>query len=363
MEYMKRAIELAKKGRGTTKTNPLVGAVIVKNGRIIGEGYHKFYGGDHAEVIAVKSATEPLEGSTIYVTLEPCSHYGKTPPCANLLVEKKFSKVVIGSTDPNPKVNGGGIKILKDAGIEVVVGVMEEECRELNKEFFYSLKTGLPYVVLKSATTLDGKIASYTGDSKWISNELSRTYAHRLRSEMDGILVGIGTILKDDPSLNVRLVDSNNDPARIILDSNLRIPLSAKVLHLKSNAPTIIATLAEENSLKFRELESLGAIVLRTKSKGNKIDLRDLLQKLYTLKIGNILLEGGMTVNYSMLKENLVNKVIYFIAPKLLGGVNSTTSIGGEGIESVDNGIKLKNVKYSSFGEDICIEGEICLRE
>lgn len=357
---MKRALELSKKGSGYTNPNPLVGAVIVKNGKIIGEGYHELYGSNHAEVNAFKNATENVIGATMYVTLEPCSHYGKTPPCANAIVEKGIKKVVICLKDPNPLVSGGGIKILEKNGIEVVTGLLEEEGRKLNEIFLKYITTKLPFCIMKTAMTLDGKIAAYTGDSKWITGEASRKYVHVLRHRVAGIMVGIGTILADDPMLTTRLeAEKGKDPVRIIADSSARIPLEAKVLNIKSEAKTIIAVTEKAPKDKVKILKEKGAEVITTPTKNQGIDLTYLMKELGEKRIDSVLLEGGSTLNYSSLNEGIVDKIITFIAPKIIGGSASKTPVGGQGKEFLRDAIKLKNIKIQNFDDDIMIEGYI----
>jgi len=363
MEMMKRALKLAEKGTGYTNPNPLVGAVIVKNGKIIGEGYHKLYGSDHAEVNAFKNATEDVRGADMYVTLEPCSHYGKTPPCANALVEKGIKRVFIGLFDPNPKVSGKGIKILRDNGIEVVTGILEEEGRKLNEIFLKYITTGLPFCIMKTAMTLDGKIATSTGDSKWITGELSRKHVHKIRHQVAGIMVGIGTVMADDPMLTTRLENlESKDPVRIIVDSTARIPLEARVLNLDSKAATIIAATEKAGKDKIKALEEKGAQVIITPVKDGGVDLNYLMKKLGEQKIDSVLLEGGSSLNFSALKYGIVDKVNAFIAPKIVGGDKAKTPVGGEGLKYMEDAILLKDIKLHKFGEDIMIEGYI-LRE
>lgn len=358
-QYMRRAIELAQKGEGYTKPNPLVGAVIVKDNKIIGEGYHQLYGGPHAEVNAFRNALEDVKGGKMYVTLEPCSHYGKTPPCALAIVENGIKEVVIGMKDPNPLVAGRGISILEEAGIKVTCGVLEEQVRELNEIFIKYITTKLPFVIMKTAMTLDGKIAAYTGDSKWITNELSRQYVHKIRNKVSAIMVGIGTVLADDPMLTTRLEDKEGaDPIRVIVDSSGRIPLEAKVLNIDSEAKTIIAVTEKASKEKIKMIEDKGAEVLIIPEKNNKVDLKYLMKKLGERDIDSILLEGGSTLNYSALDEGIVDKVISFIAPKIIGGEKAKTPVGGEGREYMKDAIALENIKVSTFGEDVVIEGK-----
>ncbi len=355
MEFMERAIELAKKGEGYVSPNPLVGAVIVKNGRIIGEGRHKKYGTNHAEVNAFESAKEDTAGAEMYVTLEPCSHYGHTPPCAKAIIEHGIKKVYIGSDDPNPLVAGRGIKMLKDAGIEVVTGVMKKECDALNSIFFKYITTKLPYVVLKSAMTLDGKIATYTGDSKWVSNEGSRLTVQRMRHALKGIMVGINTVLKDDPRLNCR-IEGGVDPIKIIVDSRLRTPLKANVL---KGGECIIAAAEGCDNEKKKALEAVGARVIVTKQNDGRVDLKELMKRLGELKIDSILLEGGGTLNYSMLENGLIDKAVFFIAPKLIGGRDAVTPIEGKGIELMKDAVMLENISIRSIEGDILICGDL----
>lgn len=360
MEYMRRALELAKGGIGYTSPNPLVGAVIVKEGRIIGEGYHEAYGGKHAEVNAFLSATESAEGGTMYVTLEPCSHYGKTPPCANLIVEKGIKKVIIGLEDPNPLVAGKGIKILEEAGIEVVTGVLKEEGKKLNEIFIKYITTNIPFVIMKTAMTLDGKIATRTNASKWITGELSRKHVHELRHKVAGIIVGIGTVLADDPSLTTRLEDRmGKDPIRIIVDSSGRIPLGSKVLNLKSHTETIVAVTNKVANEKIKGLQKKGARVIVTPSKKGRVDLNFLMKELGQRNIDSILLEGGSELNYSALEEGIVDKVNAFIAPKIIGGNTAKTPVGGQGKAYMNEAINLEHTDIHIFGQDIMIEGYI----
>jgi len=360
MEYMKRALELAKRGIGYTSPNPLVGAVIVKEGRIIGEGYHEAYGSHHAEVNAFLSATEDVRDGTMYVTLEPCSHYGKTPPCANLIVEKGIKKVVIGLKDPNPLVAGKGIKILEEDGIEVVTGVLEEEGKKLNEIFLKYITTKMPFVIMKTAMTLDGKIATRTNASKWITGEFSREYVHELRHRVAGIMVGIGTVLADDPSLTTRLEERKGcDPIRIIVDSSAKIPLGAKVLNLESNAGTIVAVTEKADMEKIKMLEKKGAEVIVTPSKNGRVDLNFLVKELGERKIDSILLEGGSELNYGALEEGIVDKVNAFIAPKIIGGNTAKTPVGGQGKAYMNDAVNLECIDIHRFGEDIMVEGYI----
>ncbi len=351
-EYMLRAVELAKKGKGNVSPNPIVGAVIVKNGKIIGEGWHQKYGSNHAEINAFESAVEDTEGAEMYVTLEPCSHYGNTPPCAKAIIEHKIKKVYVGLTDPNPKVGGNGIKMLRDAGIEVVENYCEKECRENNQIFLKYITTGMPYIVMKYAMTLDGKIAAHTGDSKWVSNENSRNIVQQLRNDLKGILVGINTVTQDNPRLTCR-IENGIDPIRIVVDSKLHISKDAKVL----GENCIIATTANADKEKIKEIESTAAKIIICPENEYGIDLKYLFKKLGELKIDSILVEGGGTLNYSILAQGLADKVIAFIAPKIIGGSSALTPIEGTGFDLMSEAVKLNNIQVTNIDDDICISG------
>lgn len=354
---MERALELAKKGIGKVNPNPLVGAVIVKNGEIIGEGYHECYGEDHAERNAVRNAVKPVEGSTIYVTLEPCAHYGKTPPCVDLIIEKKFKKVVIGMLDPNEKVSGKSIEKLKKHGIDVVVGVKEEECKKMNEIFIKYITSKVPFMVLKSGMSIDGKIATYSGESKWITSKESREDAQNLRNRLNSIMVGVNTVIADDPFLTCR-VNNEKKLIRIVVDTNLRIPLDSKVVN-NNDKLTIVATSLNSNENKKQTLRELGVKVIEVPEKNNKVNLKELVKKLGQEGIDSILIEGGGTLNFSALEENIVDKVIFYIAPKILGGENSKSCIAGIGFSKLDNAVNLKDMSYRKIGEDLVVEGYI----
>lgn len=363
INYMKKAIELSKQGIGYTNPNPLVGAIIVKNGNVIGEGYHKAYGDWHAEINAFNNCIEETRGATMYVTLEPCSHYGKTPPCAEEIIRKGISKVVIGMKDPNPLVSGKGINILKENGIEVICGVLENEIKKLNEIFIKYITTKTPFCILKTAMTLDGKIATYTGDSKWITNDKSRNYVHILRHRVSAIMVGIETVIRDNPSLNVRLQNyikinsfKASDPIRIIVDTHARIPLDSNVLHIESNSKTIIAVTEKADINKIKALQKLGAEIIIVPAKNNKVDLTILMKMLGKMKIDSVLLEGGGTLNWSALNEGIVDKIISFIAPKIIGGKYSKTPVEGTGKEFVKDAFCVTDINISNFDNDIMIE-------
>jgi len=354
---MDKALELAKKGIGKVNPNPLVGAIIVKDGETIGEGYHECYGEAHAERNAVKNAIKSVEGSTIYVTLEPCAHYGKTPPCVDLIIEKKFKKVVIGMLDPNEKVAGKSIEKLKQHGIEVVIGVKEEECKKMNEIFIKYITSKIPFVILKSGMSLDGKIATYSGESKWITSKESREDSQNLRNRLNSIMVGVNTVITDDPELTCRI---NNDKnlIRIVVDTNLRIPLDSKVVK-NNDKQTIVATTLSSDGNKKKALRDLGVKVIEVSEKDNRVNLKELVKKIGQEGIDSILIEGGGTLNFSALEENIVDKVIFYIAPKILGGENSKSSIAGRGFSTLDQSVNLKNISYRKIGGDLVVEGYI----
>ena len=361
--YMLQAIQLAKQGEGWTNPNPMVGAVIVKNGRIIGKGYHKKCGELHAERNAIASLTESAEGATIYVTLEPCCHYGKTPPCTEAIIEQKIKRVVIGSRDPNPKVSGKGIKMLQEAGIEVIEDVMREECDRLNPVFFHYITTKTPYVVMKYAMTLDGKIATKTGASKWITGEAARAEVQHMRHRYMGIMAGIGTVIADDPMLNVR-VEGWKSPIRILCDSGLRIPLDGQIVKSAGKYRTIVAYADSENTeAKRKRLHEMGVETICCPDENNQVDLKKLMKYLGEEGIDSILLEGGGTLNDSALRAGIVQEVQAFIAPKLFGGMNSKTPVEGIGVRFPSEAVKLKCTDICQIGEDIRITCQVCGKE
>lgn len=345
--YMKEAIELASLGKTKTKTNPLVGCVIVRDGEVIGRGYHHKFGDDHAEVDAIKNAGD-VKGATLYVNLEPCAHYAKTPPCASRIVKEGIKRVVIATRDPNEKVSGRGVEILKDAGIEVIEDICKEEALRLNEIFFTHIKNKRPFVLLKAAQSLDGKIATYSGKSKWITSLKSREYSHILRGSLDAIMVGINTVLKDDPKLDVRGVNLPN-PIKIIVDSTLKIPLDSKVL----KGDVIIATTKNYDKKKYENLKNKVSFIVTS---GDKVDLKFLLKELYKRDIASILLEGGGELNFSMLKEKLVDKINFFVAPMLIGG-GGKSSISGIGFENLEDAPKISDISVKNIDCDFLIEG------
>lgn len=363
-KMMRLCIKLALQGNGFVAPNPLVGAVIVKNEKIIGKGWHQKFGEAHAEINAIANTNESLQGATIYVNLEPCSHQGKTPACSLALIQNGFKRVVIASLDPNPFVAGNGAKMLRKAGIKVDVGVLENEALKLNERFFKFIQTKKPFVALKIASSLDGKIATAKGDSKWITNNDSRIYGHQLRLRYASILVGINTVLADDPILNVRLPNkATKNPLRIVLDSALKIPLEAKILDT-SITPTWIATTQKASPIKRKQLEDKNVRVLICPEKEGKIDLAFLITQLGNENIDSVLVEGGGTVNFSFAKEKLVDKVYVFLAPKLLGGKSAKTGMEGEGFEQLTEALELKDLQFKKFKNDLLIEAYTpCLQD
>jgi len=358
IKYMRRAVELSKKGSGFVNPNPLVGAVIVKNGKILGEGYHEYFGGPHAEINALKNVIEAKD-ATLYVTLEPCNHFGKTPPCTDRIIMEKFSKVVIGMKDPNPLVNGKGIKRLKTAGINVETGILKNEIQKLNEVYRKFITTGHPFIALKTAMTLDGKISTFTGDSKWISNEKSRRLVHELRHRYSAIMIGVNTVIKDDPELTNRSEHAHKkNPVRIIVDSNGRTPANARVLK-SAEAKTIVAVTKNTGQDFIKMVTDSGGEVIVCPEKNKKVDLSFLVETIGKRGIDSILLEGGSTLNFSAIEEGIVDKVYSFISPKLLGGEKANTPLGGAGFGKVSQAITLRIEEIISLDEDLMIESYI----
>jgi len=353
--WMKRVLRLAEKGRGRTSPNPMVGAILVKDGRILAEGYHAKAGEPHAEIIALRKAGEEAKEATLYLNLEPCTHYGKTPPCAPVVIEAGVRRAVIGMEDPNPLVKGRGVEALKRAGLDVDVGILEKECRRLNEAFCKYILNKEPFLILKVVATLDGKIATRKGESQWISGEASRRFVHRLRDQVDGVIVGIGTVLKDDPMLTAR-VKGGKDSYRIILDSRLRIPENAKVIEI-SPSKTIVATTELAPGEKVERLEKKGVRVLILDSKKGRVDLKPCLFKLGEMGMMSLLVEGGSQLNGSFLDEGLIDKIFLFLSPKLIGDPQALGIFGGHGVSSLKEAIPLNELKVRRIGEDLLLEG------
>ncbi|GKU85193.1 bifunctional diaminohydroxyphosphoribosylaminopyrimidine deaminase/5-amino-6-(5-phosphoribosylamino)uracil reductase RibD [Niallia sp. NCCP-28] len=349
-DFMRMALDLAATAKGKTNPNPVVGAILVKDGMIVGSGIHRKAGEPHAEVHAFHMAGEHALGATLYVTLEPCSHFGKTPPCANLVKDSGVKRVVVATEDPNPSVGGKGINLIKNAGIEVEVGVLKEEALKLNERFIHNMIYEMPFVISKVAMTLDGKIAAYTGHSKWITGEEARREVHELRNKVDGILVGVGTVLADNPQLTTRLEVQGKNPIRIIMDSNLRIPLDAHVADC-TEAATIIVTTKERNDEKAKLLMKKGVKILTVPSMNGKVALK----MLYKEGITDILLEGGSEINASFMREKLIQKYLVYVAPKILGGKSSYTPYRGEDVETINEAVQLRYADVEKVGEDLKI--------
>ncbi len=358
-QYMELAISLARNGKGFTSPNPCVGAVVVKDGKVVGQGWHKAAGLAHAEVNAIDDAGSDAKDATIYVTLEPCNHFGKTPPCTHKIMNAGIQRVVVGCEDPNPTVQGGGIQYLRENNIEVTSGVLEKDCQVLIEDFIWYIQNEkTPFVILKSASTLDGRIATVTGDSKWITNEKSRGFVHQVRHEVDAILVGSGTLHADNPSLTARIEDAETrDPARVILDSALSIDLDARVLTQKSDAKTIIATAKGAPEDKKKSLKKMGAVIIEAAQVEQGLDLREVMLKLGKIGILSVLIEGGSQVSGYALKAGLVNKVLFFMAPKLLGGDDGIPVYKGDGPELMKDSFQLKDVEVRMFDQDILVKG------
>lgn len=360
-KYMEQALTIAQYGIGRTSPNPMVGAVIVNNGRVVGQGWHRQAGTPHAEVHALQQAGELARGATMYVTLEPCSHYGRTGPCVDAVIAAGIKKVVVAMTDPNPLVAGRGIKKLRATGIEVIDGVLATEAAQINEVFIKWISTQMPFVVLKSAMSLDGKIAAYTGHSQWITGSEARERVHQLRDCYDGILVGIGTVLADNPSLTTRLSYPGKNPLRIIVDSKARIPLDAQVI--TDGLPTVLAVTSQAPHSKLETLRACGVQVLLVDSKQGRVNLPQLFKTLGQQGITSILVEGGASINAAVLEENLVDKVQWFIAPKIIGGKDAPGPVGGNGVADVNHAKLLEDIKMETMGEDILISAYVRNRE
>ena len=359
--WMRKALELAAGGAGYVTPNPMVGAVIVRDNQVIGEGFHEKYGQLHAERNAladcVKKGNTP-EGATIYVTLEPCCHYGKTPPCTEAIIENRLGRVVYGTTDPNPLVAGQGLKLLRDRGIQVDGPVLEQECRDLNRYFFHYMTTGLPYVIVKYAMTADGKIATVSGDSKWITGEESRRQVHLTRKRVAAIMAGIGTVLSDDPMLNCR-IEEGVDPVRVICDSRLRIPMDSQIVKTSGEIRTIVAC-AEFNDSEIQKkaeaLETSGVEIIQVKadSRGHA-DVEQVIRSLGNMKIDSLLIEGGSRLNYSVLETGMVSEIDAYIAPKFVGGSEAKSPVGGSGFERIADCVELSAPEIERFGDDVLL--------
>jgi len=360
-EYMNKVLTLAAQGKGRTSPNPMVGAIIVKDDKIVGQGYHEQYGTPHAEIRALEEARENARGATLYINLEPCCHQGQTPPCTAEIIRAGIQRVVVATKDPNPLVNGQGIRELKIQGIEVKTGVLENAAKKFNEFFFKYIRTQTPFVILKMGMSLDGKMATKTGDSRWITSGLLRGFVHQLRNEIDATMVGIGTVIRDNPRLTTRLKDGQGrDPKRIVVDTLLRIPLKARIFTQQSEAENIIVTTTNAPVNRVKELEKIGARIIFGKTLGkNMVDMKDMVVKLGQLQITSLMIEGGASINGSAIQAGIVDKVIMFIAPKIIGGASAPSTIGGDGVARVDDAIKLNDIKTKRFGNDLMIEGYV----
>lgn len=357
--YMQAALALAAKALGRTSPNPMVGAVIVKNGEIVGQGYHRQAGTPHAEIHALREAGSAAEGATLYVTLEPCVHYGRTPPCTTAIVNAGISHVVVATKDPNPLVAGRGIDTLEKAGITTTVGVLEQEANRLNEVFNKFITTGNPFVVLKSAMSLDGKIATRTGHSQWITGDAARQFGHSLRDRYDAIMVGVGTVLADDPLLTTRLPQGEGkNPLRIVVDSHARTPLTSKVITDKA-ASTLLAVTAQAPAEKIAALQAAGVLVLVTEEKNGRVDLSSLMSELGNRHVTSILIEGGAALTATAVEEKLVDKVHFFIAPLIIGGSTAPGPVGGQGVAKLTDALRLEDMHTRLLDKDLHIEARV----
>ncbi len=358
--YMRRALELAALATGRTSPNPLVGAVVVKNGEVVGEGYHQKAGTPHAEVHALNQAGNKALGATLYVTLEPCHHQGLTPPCTRTVIAAGIKRCVVAMEDPNPLVNGRGIDTLRQAGIETETGLLQAEAEKQNEVFLKYICTGLPFVTLKTAMTLDGKIATHTGDSRWITSDLARLKVHQMRDQADAILVGIGTVMADDPRLNTRLADrQGRDPVRLIIDGALDLPLESQIAASSTQQKTLVFTADSADPEKVRRLQDIGIEVIAVDGSRDDLNLEQVLQTAAHRKLSHVLVEGGGGINASLLKYGLIDKIYWFIAPKIIGGSNAPTPVEGRGLETMAEAIGIEDLEISCIGPDLLVSGYV----
>ena len=355
--YMNVAIKLALKAKGLTSPNPMVGAIVVKNNRIIGQGFHEKAGLPHAEVLALDEAGNNAKGATLYVTLEPCTHFGRTPPCVDRIIQSKIKEIVIGMVDPNPLNNGKGIQILNNHKVKMVVGICEEKLRSMNAAFIKYITKRMPLVTVKIAQSLDGKIATRTGESKWITSDKSRNYSHRLRQNYDAVMVGVNTIRRDNPKLDAWF--ARKQPVKIVIDSQLSTPQDANIF--ANNSKVIIVTIVPRpgQETENRSILAQKAKILEVKEKFGQINLKDMFKTLARMEITSVLVEGGGTLIGSLFDEGLVDKVLFFISPKIIGGKDAVSSVMGKGISRLDSVAMLKNLKLRRFKEDILVEGDV----
>lgn len=361
--YMKLALSLAEKGRGWTSPNPMVGAVVVKDDRIVGQGYHQRVGGPHAEVNAIDDAGSRAKGATLYVTLEPCNHFGRTPPCTHKILAAGVRRVVVAMSDPNPGVKGGGNAFLQQQGLEVATGICATEARLLNESFIAWVTTGRPFVIVKCAATLDGRIATRTGDSRWVTGPASRRFVHRMRHGVDGIMVGLGTVIQDDPRLTTRLDGASGaDPTRIVLDTHLSMPPAARMLHQESGAPTWAICGPDAAKARRAALEKAGARVIAAGLQDGRIDLSALMNQIGAMGITSLLIEGGATVIGSALTAGIVDKVCFFYAPKILAADDGVPMCRGTGPERMDQSIPIHDLSVLRFDADVMLQGYLTPR-
>lgn len=355
--FMNLAMTLALKAKGQTSPNPLVGALVVKNGRIVGKGFHERAGLAHAEIIALNEASKKAKGATLYVTLEPCAHFGRTPPCVDTIIKSGIKEVIVGMVDPNLLNNGKGIRILKSSGIKVKTGFLEDKLRKVNEAFIKYINKRRPFITVKIAQSLDGKIATRTGESKWITSDKSRTYAHRLRANYDAVIVGVNTVLRDNPGLNPWF--SKKQPAKVIIDSQLSTPENANIFSGK--AKVIIVTLPAKagQETENRKILTQKAVILEVKEKSGQINLVDTMKRLAALGIMDIMVEGGGTLVGSLFDEGLVDKILFFISPRIIGGKDAISSVMGQGVTRIEKSLKLKDVKIRRIGEDLLVEAYV----
>ena len=355
-KYMALAMELAEKGRGMVEPNPMVGAVLVKNGEIVGRGYHQIFGGAHAEIHAIHEGGTNCKDATLYVSMEPCAHYGKTSPCVDAIIKAGIKTVVAAVIDPNPITSGKGIQKLKEAGVEVVVGVMEVQAKRLNVPFFKLIQKGLPYVTVKWAMSIDGKIATHTGESRWITCEESRKYVHKIRGQMDGIVVGINTVMRDDPLLTCR-IEGGRNPKRIVVDSNAALPVNSRLLSTINEGEIIVAVGKNAQRYRIEKLEQLGCKIVQTQDVEGRVDLQELFRRLGEMELTNILVEGGSRIITSVIEGRLADRVMVFVAPVIIGGTGATSPVVGTGIEKMSEAAEINEVSIKRFSDDIVIEG------
>lgn len=356
-DLMRRALTLAERGLGRTTPNPAVGALIVRDGQVIAEGFHEKAGLDHAEIVALKQLGGRAQGSVLYTTLEPCNHHGRTGPCTEAIIAAGIKTVVVGAGDPNPKVAGRGVARLRSAGVEVVEGVLEADCRRLNEAYNLAIVEGRPFVLLKAAMSLDGRIATKKGESKYLTGEEARGEVHRLRDRYDAILVGVGTVLADDPELTVRLAGSRN-PLRVVLDSQLRTPLESRLVKTARTVPTLLVTTHDASAARRRRLEKKGVAILNVKAnRSGRVDLRRMLKALHARELNSLLVEGGSQVHGAFFDAGLVDKVAFFYAPLLIGGEAAKGPIGGGGVAKLKKAPRLLDVRWRALGPDLLIEG------